>query len=48
MFEVKIKVFSSSPNYTRSEETIQDMIRLFGQFNYSGLNGFKFKHLHQL
>jgi len=48
LFEVKIKVFSSSPNYTRSEETIQDMIRLFGQFNYSGLNGFKFKHLHQL
>ena len=48
LFEVKIKIFASSPNYARSEQTIQDMIRLFGQFSYSGLNAFKYKDFHDL
>ncbi|HNG96957.1 MAG TPA: TraM recognition domain-containing protein, partial [Candidatus Absconditabacterales bacterium] len=43
LFDVRIKVFSSSPSYQRAEQTVQDMVRLFGQFTYSGLNSFKFK-----
>lgn len=48
LFEVKIKVFSSSPSYARSEQIVQDMVRLFGQYGYSGLNQFKFKTLKSL
>ena len=40
-----MKVFAASPSYSRAEQIVQDMVRLFGQFTYSGLNSFKFKTL---
>lgn len=48
LFDVQIRLFAASPSYQRSELIIQDMIRLFGQYTYSGLNSFKFKWLHNL
>lgn len=48
LFEVKIKVFASSPSYSRAEQIVQDMVRLFGQYTYSWLNQFKFKTLKSL
>ena len=48
LFEVGIKIFASSPSYDRANQVIQDMVRLFGQYSYSGLNSFKFKALSQL
>jgi len=40
-----MKVFAASPSYSRAEQIVQDMVRLFGQFTYSGLNSYKFKTL---
>jgi hypothetical protein len=48
LFEVGIKIFASSPSYDRANQVTQDMVRLFGQYSYSGLNSYKFKPLWQL
>ena len=48
LFEVRMKVFASSPSYARAEQIVQDMVRLFGQYTYSGLNQFKFKSMKSL
>lgn len=44
IFAVKIKAFATSPDPVRPKKIIDDLAKSFFQYNYNGLNGFKFKH----
>ena len=44
IFSVKIRAFATSPDPIRPKKIIDDLAKSFFQYNYSGLNGFKFKH----
>lgn len=44
IFSVKMKALATSPDPTRPKKIIDDLAKSFFQYNYSGLNGFKFKH----
>ncbi|GHW02232.1 hypothetical protein AGMMS50249_0180 [candidate division SR1 bacterium] len=43
LFHVKIKAFATSIDKTRPQKIIDDLARLFNQYNYLGLNTIKFK-----
>jgi hypothetical protein len=42
LFHVKIKAFATSPEKDRPKKIIEDLSRLFNQYNYLGLNTLKF------
>jgi hypothetical protein len=42
LFHVKIKAFATSPDKDRPKKIIEDLSRLFNQYNYLGLNTLKF------
>jgi hypothetical protein len=42
LFHVKIKAFATSPDKQRPKKIIDDLSRLFNQYNYLGLNTLKF------
>lgn len=48
LFHVKIKAFASSPEAQRPKKIIEDLSRLFNQYNYMGLNTLKFSKAEQL
>jgi len=43
IFSVKIRALVTSPDQNRPERIIDDLARSFSQYNYIGLNAFKFK-----
>jgi hypothetical protein len=43
IFSIKIRALVTSPEQHRPEKIIDDLARSFSQYNYIGLNGFKFK-----
>jgi hypothetical protein len=48
LFHVKIKAFASSPEAQRPKKIIDDLSRLFNQYNYMGLNTLKFSKAEEL
>lgn len=48
MFLVKIRAFATSPEQQRPKKIIDDVSRLFNQYNYIGLNTLKFKRSKEL
>ncbi|MDR0651501.1 MAG: hypothetical protein LBG59_09200, partial [Candidatus Peribacteria bacterium] len=48
LFHVKIKVFATSPEKERPKKIIDDVSRLFNQYNYLGLNTLKFTKVDDL
>ncbi|MDR0370112.1 MAG: hypothetical protein LBH96_06590 [Candidatus Peribacteria bacterium] len=47
LFHVKIKAFATSPEMQRPKKIIDDLSRLFNQYNYMGLNTLKFSKVEQ-
>lgn len=43
IFSIKIRALVTSPDANRPEKIIEDLARSFSQYNYIGLNAFKFK-----
>lgn len=43
MFHVKIRALAISPDKNNTKKMISDLTRLFNQYNYMGLNSFKFE-----
>jgi len=43
IFSIKIRALVTSPDQNRPEKIIDDLARSFSQYNYIGLNAFKFK-----
>ncbi len=43
IFSVKIRALATSPSSSRPKKIIDDLAKSFFQYNYTGLNGFKFK-----
>ena len=48
LFHVKIKAFATSPEKDRPKKMIDDLSRLFNQYNYLGLNTLKFSKAENL
>jgi DNA-binding transcriptional regulator WhiA len=42
LFQVKMRTIATSPNKNRPKKIIEDISRLFNQYNYIGLNTIKF------
>ncbi|MBQ7074916.1 hypothetical protein IJM86_07940 [bacterium] len=43
LFHVKIRALAISPEKNNTKKIISDLTRLFNQYNYMGLNSFKFE-----
>ena len=48
LFHIKIKAFATSPDPQKPKKIIEDLNRLFNQYNYMGLNTLKFSKAEQL
>jgi hypothetical protein len=48
LFLVKMRAIVTSPEESRSQKIIDDLSRLFNQYNSSGLNGIKFEKARDL
>ncbi len=48
LFKVKIRALVTSPDKTRAEKLMDDLARLFNQYNYPGLNSLRFVAAHDI
>lgn len=48
LFDVKIRALVTSPEPSRAEKLMDDLARLFNQYNYPGLNSLRFVPAHHI